>query len=52
MDDRASEKEERIIKQLLERARKLKWGELRVEFKIHEGFITAGEITHTVEKLG
>ncbi len=45
-------KEEKIIKAMIEKARSLRFGELRLELKIHNGLITAGEVTHTVEKLG
>lgn len=45
-------KELSIINELREIAKQLKYGELCITFKIHEGEIVAGEIKNQIKKLG
>lgn len=47
-----NEKELFIIDELREIAKQLKYGELLVSFKIHQGEITGGEVKHQIKKLG
>ena len=46
------DKEESVLKELKRRCEETKFGSITVEFKIHEGKITAGEIIKQNIKLG
>ena len=48
MDD----KHEQIIEALEVKAKEIKFGLLTVEFKIHDGKLSAGEVIEKREKLG
>lgn len=48
-----TEKQEKILQELKRRAKEdVCYGTLRVEFKIHEGVIIAGEVVEQKIKLG
>lgn len=46
------DKQDKILSELKHRAEDIRYGTLRVEFKIHEGKIMAGEIIEEKIKLG
>jgi hypothetical protein len=46
------DKQEAILQDLRDEARKMKNGIIKVEFKIHEGEISLGEIIEARKKLG
>jgi|GEM_PF-4112839 len=46
------DKQEVIIKELKRRADEMRFGSMTVEFKIHEGKITKGDIIEKRESLG
>lgn len=47
-----SEKQDKILEELKFVAKQLKYGELYIMFKVHEGEIVSGEIKKEVKKLG
>jgi len=44
-------KQDKIIEELKNLAKSLKFGELCVTFKVHEGEIAQGEVKHQIKKL-
>ena len=46
------DKQENIIKELKRRAEEMRFGTITVEFKIHEGKISKGDIIEKRETLG
>ena len=45
-------KQDKIFEELKNIAKTLKFGELCVTFKVHEGEILQGEVKHQIKKLG
>jgi len=46
------DKQELILKELLRRAQEIRFGSIKVEFKIHQGRIEKGDIIEKRETLG